>query len=89
MPDLSFLPEKLIPWFEQNGRSLPWRIEPSPYHVWVSEIMLQQTRIEAAISTDERFLAALPPKSARKTCSSSGKASAIIPAPATCKKPPA
>lgn len=60
MPDLSFLPEKLIPWFEQNGRPLPWRADPSPYHVWISEIMLQQTRIEAAIATYERFLAALP-----------------------------
>ena len=41
-------------------RSLPWREEPTPYHVWVSEIMLQQTRVEAVKPFYERFLKAFP-----------------------------
>lgn len=50
----------LVPWYEKNGRSLPWREDKDPYHVWVSEIMLQQTRIEAVIPYYERFLKELP-----------------------------
>ncbi len=47
-------------WYKSNPRPLPWRDSPSPYHVWVSEIMLQQTRIEAVIPYYERFLAEVP-----------------------------
>lgn len=47
-------------WFEQNARDLPWRKNPSPYQVWVSEIMLQQTRVEAVKPYYDRFLKALP-----------------------------
>ena len=50
----------LIDWCEASRRPLPWRLEPTPYHVWVSEIMLQQTRIEAVIPYYARFLEALP-----------------------------
>ena len=50
----------LIQWFEENKRPLPWRENQDPYHVWISEIMLQQTRIEAVKSYYARFLAALP-----------------------------
>lgn len=51
----------LLTWYHQNARVLPWRSEnPNPYHVWVSEIMLQQTRVEAVKPYYERFLAALP-----------------------------
>lgn len=50
----------LISWYEANRISMPWREDPTPYHVWISEIMLQQTRIEAAIPYYHRFLAALP-----------------------------
>ena len=39
--------EPLLIWYEKNKRSLPWRDESTPYHVWISEIMLQQTRVEA------------------------------------------
>ena len=39
--------KKLIQWYDQNKRSLPWRDTGNPYDVWLSEIMLQQTRIEA------------------------------------------
>ncbi len=52
--------EVLVPWYEANARDLPWRRDPTPYRVWVSEIMLQQTRIEAARGYFERFMAALP-----------------------------
>lgn len=47
-------------WYRDNGRSLPWREDPTPYHVWISEIMLQQTRIEAVIPYYTRFLDAFP-----------------------------
>ena len=52
--------EKLIDWCASVRRPLPWRLAPTPYHVWVSEIMLQQTRIEAVIPYYARFLEALP-----------------------------
>jgi A/G-specific adenine glycosylase len=47
-------------WYEKNKRSMPWREDASPYHVWLSEIMLQQTRIEAAKAYYERFLNRIP-----------------------------
>ena len=50
----------LCDWFDAGKRLLPWRIEPTPYRVWISEIMLQQTRIEAVIPYFERFMAELP-----------------------------
>ena len=51
---------KLLSWYDKNRRILPWREDPSPYHVWISEIMLQQTRVEAVKPYYERFLEALP-----------------------------
>ena len=54
------LPQVLLPWFEQNKRDLPWRKDQEPYHIWLSEIMLQQTRVEAVKGYYARFLAALP-----------------------------
>ena len=50
----------LCSWYEKNKRILPWRKNRDPYRVWVSEIMLQQTRVEAALPYYERFLKALP-----------------------------
>ena len=47
-------------WYRENRRSLPWRDNSSPYHSWIAEIMLQQTRIEAVIPYYERFLHELP-----------------------------
>ncbi len=55
-----FKAEKLISWFRANKRSMPWRDDPSPYHVWVSEIMLQQTRVDTVIPYYLRFMDALP-----------------------------
>ena len=50
----------LLEWYDENRRILPWREDPSPYHVWLSEIMLQQTRVEAVRDYYARFLEALP-----------------------------
>ncbi len=50
----------LLKWYDKNRRILPWREMPTPYRVWVSEIMLQQTRVEAVKPYFERFMKALP-----------------------------
>lgn len=50
----------LLVWYDGNRRILPWREEPTPYHVWVSEIMLQQTRVEAVKPYYKRFMEAFP-----------------------------
>lgn len=50
----------LLHWYDNNRRILPWREEPEAYKVWISEIMLQQTRVEAVKPYFERFMAALP-----------------------------
>ena len=52
--------EKLISWFEQESRELPWRVTPSPYAVWVSEVMLQQTQVAVVIPYFERWMEAFP-----------------------------
>lgn len=57
---LKNLPGALLPWYEINKRDLPWRQDRAPYHIWVSEIMLQQTRVEAVKGYYSRFLEALP-----------------------------
>lgn len=53
---LSRIPEPLLQWYDENRRILPWREDPSPYRVWVSEIMLQQTRVKAVKPYFERFM---------------------------------
>ncbi len=52
--------EALIPWYEAHKRELPWRQDREPYHVWLSEIMLQQTRVEAVKEYYRCFLTTLP-----------------------------
>lgn len=53
--------ERLLPdWYEEHARVLPWRGDSNPYHIWVSEIMLQQTRVEAVKDYYLRFMAQLP-----------------------------
>jgi A/G-specific adenine glycosylase len=51
---------RLLHWYDRQGRDLPWRRDPTPYHTWLSEIMLQQTRVEAVIPYYQRFLARWP-----------------------------
>ncbi len=50
----------LLDWYDRGRRILPWREDATPYHVWVSEIMLQQTRVEAVKPYYDRFMKALP-----------------------------
>lgn len=50
----------LLAWYQKNKRILPWRKDNNPYHVWISEIMLQQTRIEAVIPYYEMFIKRIP-----------------------------
>ncbi len=52
--------QSLVAWYTQNARELPWRTDVTPYRVWVSEIMLQQTRVEAVKPYFNRFVTALP-----------------------------
>lgn len=54
------LPTALLGWYEKNKRTLPWREDRDPYHIWLSEIMLQQTRVEAVKGYYSRFLSAIP-----------------------------
>lgn len=58
----------LMDWFSKKRRKLPWREKPLPYYVWVSEIMLQQTRVEAVKPYFSRFLEALPDVKALADC---------------------
>ncbi len=58
--DYSEIVPYLLHWYERNARILRWREEPKPYYVWVSEIMLQQTRVEAVKGYFDRFLTELP-----------------------------
>lgn len=52
--------QKLLTWYDENKRDLPWRRSNNPYHIWISEIMLQQTRVDTVIPYYERFLAWFP-----------------------------
>ena len=52
--------QKLIEWYAEKRRILPWREDPTPYHVWISEIMLQQTRVDTVKGYYARFLASCP-----------------------------
>ena len=65
---LAVLPALLLPWYRENRRTLPWRADREPYHIWLSEIMLQQTRVEAVKGYYSRFLDALPTIEALANC---------------------
>ena len=66
---LAQLPAVLLDWYDANHRELPWRQDREPYHVWLSEIMLQQTRVEAVKGYYSRFLSQLPTVQALAECS--------------------
>ena len=66
--DLTALPGLLLPWYYEHKRDLPWRKDREPYHIWLSEIMLQQTRVEAVKGYYARFLDALPTVEALANC---------------------
>ena len=65
---LSSCVSPLLLWYDANRRILPWREDPTPYHVWLSEIMLQQTRVEAVLDYYRRFLEKLPSVAALADC---------------------
>lgn len=65
---LQRIPAPLLSWYQANKRELPWRVDPTPYRVWVSEIMLQQTRVEAVKEYYLRFMQALPTVEALAEC---------------------
>ncbi|MDD2956777.1 MAG: A/G-specific adenine glycosylase [Oscillospiraceae bacterium] len=60
MKELEQLPIPLLLWYRENARVLPWRSLPTPYRVWISEIMLQQTRVAAVLDYFTRFMDELP-----------------------------
>ena len=58
----------LLDWYHNNSRKLPWRESKDPYRIWVSEIMLQQTRVEAVLSYYERFMEHFPTVESLAAC---------------------
>ena len=52
--------DRMLSWYGENRRLLPWREDPTPYHVWLSEIMLQQTQVQTVIPYYTRFITELP-----------------------------
>lgn len=60
MIDPALFQKALLHWYHRNKRSMPWRDDPTPYHVWISEIMLQQTRVDAVRGHYVRFIERLP-----------------------------
>jgi A/G-specific adenine glycosylase len=61
--------EALVAWFEETQRPLPWRAGYDPYHVWVSEVMLQQTQVETVLPYFERFITSFPTLNSLATAS--------------------
>src|SRR5262245_28418596 len=59
-PELAATRARLLDWYDESHRDLPWRRTRDAYRVWISEIMLQQTRVETVIPYYERFLGRFP-----------------------------
>ena len=83
----------VLDWYDRHGRhDLPWQLGITPYRVWVSEIMLQQTQVSTVLGYFDRFMAALPTvrdlaEAPRTKCCTCGPAWATTPARATCRRP--
>ncbi len=60
MTQMAELSEALLAWFKDHQRTLPWRSDPTPYKVWISEIMLQQTQVATVVPYFERWIDAFP-----------------------------
>ena len=54
------IPARILKWYNRNSRDLPWRTTRNPYHIWISEVMLQQTQVETVIPYYQRFLTRFP-----------------------------
>ena len=52
--------QQILQWFDLHGRDLPWRHTTDPYAIWLSEIILQQTRVQQGMAYWQRFMDALP-----------------------------
>ena len=84
----------VLDWYDQHGRhDLPWQQGITPYRVWVSEIMLQQTQVSTVLNYFDRFMASLPTVEALAAAPEDevlhlGPAWATTPVRATCKRPP-
>lgn len=65
---LNKIVEPLVDWYRENRRALPWREQKNAYYTWVSEIMLQQTRVEAVKPYFQRFISELPDPAALAVC---------------------
>ena len=57
---MSFFSNEIIGWYSENGRSLPWRETKDPYRIWLSEIILQQTRVSQGLPYYEKFIKHYP-----------------------------
>ena len=60
MPDVDFIQTRLLDWYDKNKRDLAWRRTTDPYRIWVSEIMLQQTKVDTVGPYFERFISRFP-----------------------------
>ncbi|MCB0817967.1 MAG: A/G-specific adenine glycosylase, partial [Flavobacteriales bacterium] len=60
MSSVSWFAKALAPWYREHHRPLPWRATRDPYRIWLSEVMLQQTRVDQGIGYYHRFLEAFP-----------------------------
>jgi A/G-specific adenine glycosylase len=60
VPEVTILCRRLLAWYDSNQRDLPWRRSADPYRIWLSEIMLQQTRVAAVLQHYKAFLARFP-----------------------------
>ncbi|MGD8273756.1 MAG: A/G-specific adenine glycosylase [Desulfobacterales bacterium] len=58
--DIEYLRKRLMAWYQANQRDLPWRRSSNPYHIWVSEVMLQQTQVNTVLNYYRRFIKAFP-----------------------------
>jgi len=59
MPDDRFS-STLLNWHKKNNRSLPWKVDQDPYKIWLSEVILQQTRVEQGVPYYQKFITAFP-----------------------------
>ena len=57
---IAFFRKNLLEWSAQNPRPMPWKAEPDPYKIWLSEIILQQTRVEQGLPYYQKFVARYP-----------------------------
>ena len=91
---LSSTPTFLVNWYRAGHRTLPWRESPTLYHVWISEIMLQQTRVQAVIPYYERFFISFPrrsrtgPSTGGRAAQSLGRAGILFPRTQSAKSRP-